>query len=289
MSDKYSEIQDAIRATSEKLLKEERVKMIIGYGVNSLGETNPVFVRDAEKVDKLLWNKACYHNLATYLARPHIQKHFPVGIVVKGCDLRAVNMLIKEHVVNAEDVVTIGVPCSGIGEPAFDKCQSCEVQAADGADELVPGTPEKVEGAGKDAYADVDEMDKMPPDERWAFWKEQFEKCVRCYACRQVCPMCYCKRCIVEKTEPQWVEFSQHLRGNLSWNAVRAFHLAGRCVGCGECERVCPANIPLGKLNSKMAKYMLDMYEYKAGMKDQRPTPFTAFDMMEKDSDEGIL
>jgi formate dehydrogenase subunit beta len=288
MSDKNDALQGAIRAAAENFLKETRVNMVIGYGVNSLGETCPEFVRDMAHARELVWNNSCFHNLTTYLSREHIKKYFPVGIVVKGCDMKAVNMLLKENVIQREDVVVIGVPCSGMGDPVLEKCKSCEVQDPVDADEKISGTPDAIEGATDEDFANIREIEDMSPGERWAVWQEQFEKCVRCYACRQVCPMCYCKRCIAEKTQPQWIESSQHLRGNFAWNAIRAFHLAGRCVGCGECERVCPAEIPLSKLNSNMAKYMLETYDYQAGADDKTPTPFTTFDL-ENDNDEGIL
>ena len=35
-----------------------------------------------------------------------------------------------------------------------------------------------------------------------SWWTEQFERCVKCYACRQVCPLCYCERCIADKNRP---------------------------------------------------------------------------------------
>ena len=151
----------------------------------------------------------------------------------------------------------------------------------------MPGTPEKIEAA-EEEFAEVDQMEALPPEERWEFWKDHFDRCIRCYACRQVCPMCYCKRCIVEKNQPQWVETSPHLRGNTAWNVIRAFHLTGRCVGCGECERVCPVGIPLSKINDKMAKVVLDQFDYQAGMDSTTPSPFTTFDLG-VDTDEGIL
>ena len=97
MSDKNHDIQSAIRAAAENFLKERRVNMVIGYGVNSLGETSPEFVRDMEHARELVWNNSCFHNLTTYLSREHIKKYLPVGIVVKGCDMKAVNMLLKEN------------------------------------------------------------------------------------------------------------------------------------------------------------------------------------------------
>ena len=84
----------------------------------------------------------------------------------------------------------------------------------------------------------------------------------------QVCPMCFCERCVADKTQPQWIETSPHARGNLAWHITRALHLAGRCVDCGECERACPAGIPLGLLNRKIAAVVADRFGYT---RERRP------------------
>jgi Fe-S oxidoreductase len=102
-----------------------------------------------------------------------------------------------------------------------------------------------------------------------------------------VCPLCYCKRCITEKTIPQWIETSTHLRGNIAWNVARAFHLTGRCVNCGECERACPMDIPLGAINQKMAQLMDEWYDFQSGLSSEQKAPFTTFNL--DDPETGIL
>ena len=107
---------------------------------------------------------------------------------------------------------------------------------------------------------------QMSPAERMSFWAQEFERCVKCYACRQVCPLCYCERCIADKNRPVAIDTSATPKGNFAWHITRAFHLAGRCVGCGECARACPAGIPLGLLNLTLARAAEKHFGYQAGM-----------------------
>jgi len=272
-----------------RLLSEGRVKTVLGYALGALNETVPCFIKRAEDTKRLVWNARCFHNLATYLPREHMKKHFPMAVVVKGCDRRAVNMLLKESMITRENVVLVGVPCGGMGEPLLHKCLYCEVRKPEDVDEAIPGEPAPIETPREGRFDSVTKLEQLEPDALWEQWKGHVERCIRCYACRQACPLCYCKRCIAEKTQPQWIESSPHLRGNFAWNVVRAFHLFGRCVGCGECERVCPAGIPLGEINSKLAKTVRERFvNYQAGMDAVTPSPFTTYDLG-IDNDEGIL
>jgi ferredoxin len=99
-----------------------------------------------------------------------------------------------------------------------------------------------------------------------AYWREELSRCVKCYACRQACPLCYCTRCIVDKNRPTAIDTSATLKGNFAWHITRAFHLAGRCVGCDQCTRACPAGIDLRLLNLTMAKAAETHFGYRAGM-----------------------
>ncbi|MCK5558167.1 MAG: 4Fe-4S dicluster domain-containing protein, partial [Candidatus Hydrogenedentes bacterium] len=178
--------------------------------------------------------------------------------------------------------------CDSTGKPPMDKCTWCTVHEPAGCDVIMgEPLPDKGTATEEDPYADVQELEALSTDERWEFWRSHLDRCIRCYACRQACPLCYCKRCIVEKSMPQWVETSPHLRGNLAWHVVRAFHLAGRCVGCGECERACPMDIPLSVLNRKMERLVREKYGFVSGIFTEEATPFTTFS--NEDSDDGIL
>jgi ferredoxin len=131
--------------------------------------------------------------------------------------------------------------------------------------------------------AQMQAIEAMTPEQRFAFWTSEFDRCIRCYACRQACPMCYCEQCIADKSMPRWIEASASSRANLSWNIIRAFHLGGRCVGCNECERACPADIPLSLLNRKLGMTALAEFGYAAGMDPDAPTLVGSYDVADRE------
>ena len=91
----------------------------------------------------------------------------------------------------------------------------------------------------------LDRLEAMSREERWAFWQKELSRCMKCYACRSSCPMCYCEHCTMDCNRPQWVPVASHGLGNLEYHMVRTMHLAGRCVECGDCGRACPVGIPV--------------------------------------------
>ena len=231
-----------------------------------------------------------------------------IALIVKGCDSRALVQIIEEKGLSRDKIVILGMPCKGVIDPkkaaskfpdigeitdvedqdkkfiisangnkyespkedlVFDKCKSCEYHTPLEYDVLLG---DKVEIAGKEDYEDVKALEEKSIDEKWDYWKDQFSKCIRCYACRQACPLCYCKECMVDQLKPQWVRRSVDVSENSAWNILRAYHLAGRCIGCGECERACPMEIPLTELNKKLEKDVKEMFDYTAGVDvDKKP------------------
>ena len=122
-------------------------------------------------------------------------------------------------------------------------------------------------------------MEAMTEEERFAFWKEQLSKCIRCNACRNVCPACSCVKCVFDNpasgisAKANDSEFEEQL-----FHVIRAFHVAGRCTDCGECSRVCPQNIPLHLLNRKFIKDIDGLYgEFQAGEEAEGKTPLTSY------------
>ena len=281
-----SELQD----TARRLLDEGLVQVVIGWEEGPRG-ARPVFVTSAADCERLIFDARCVHNLATFLnpRRSQITALGKAAVVVKGCDAKAVAGLLREAQLERAGIVLIGVRCGGVaGEPATlappalsaetvsARCWGCDVREPESVDMLVgEAQPEPP------VTADLDErvaaLAALSPAARFAFWTKELSRCTQCYACRQACPLCCCERCIVEKTEPQWIETSPHPRGNFAWHLTRAQHLAGRCVGCGECERACPVGIPLGLINRKLQQVVDELYGYTVSEDPTVPAPIGAY------------
>jgi ferredoxin len=270
------EVVEELRALARDLLAKGTVKTVIGYKAERLANrVSPLIITSPDRAGELVWNKYCLNNLAVYLTRGEVMRRGPAAVVVKGCDARAVCGLLQEGQIARQNVVIIGMVCEGVGEPLLEMCKSCDVHVPRLADYIIPKEAQKPAEAAKtpaEADAEVARLEALTPEERWKFWREKLERCIKCYACRQACPLCYCKRCVVEKNQPQWISTSAHAAGNFAWNAIRAMHLAGRCGACGACERACPQGIPLMLLNKKMAKEVALHFNYRAGY-DPAATP----------------
>ncbi|MDD2734010.1 MAG: 4Fe-4S dicluster domain-containing protein [Desulfuromonadaceae bacterium] len=288
----YSAVTAAIQTEAQRILAAGLVTAIVGYAASRRnGSTQPIIVTDAAAAEKLIFTPASVNNLALYLtkAKKEIPKKGKIGIVVKGCDLKAIVGLMGEAQLKRNDLYLIGVPCAGVlastvqpstaltADTIASKCTECDARLPSDCD-YVPNVqlPTQPQLAGKYAV-EIARLEALTPAERWAYWKEQFAKCIKCYACRQVCPFCFCEQCLCDRNKPQMVDTTPRPAGNTAWHIVRAMHLAGRCAGCAECERVCPMDIPLNLLNRKMAKELKELYDYEAGFEVNDKGPLTTY------------
>jgi len=277
-----------IRNKAKELLEKKRVECVIGYERATDGLTaRPAFIYDPSEVDRLIFDETCVHNLSRFLID---KKHKATAIVAKPCDSRGINLLLNESQLKRENLFIIGVVCSGVKKVRFNqiedslqnKCQYCPQHVPSVYDFLV-GEP-VTETASRN-YAEVTAIEDMTSADRKLFWAEHFDRCIRCYGCRQVCMGCYCYECFVDELDPLWAGIRIASSENRMWNTMRAFHLAGRCISCGECERVCPVNIPLMLLNRKLEKDTVHLFDFEPGINAETTPPFATF---KKGEDLGI-
>ncbi|MFC1950204.1 4Fe-4S dicluster domain-containing protein [Chloroflexota bacterium] len=308
---KDKETEQKLRQQAKALLEQGKVDYIIGFEPGSLKfTTTPLITKDKDSIDRLVINPFIVNNLSTYL--PGLKGR--VGIVVKGCDSRSIVSLIQDKQVNRDDVVILGVPCSGIidlskveklvgkdrdeiddivredskvivtvagkkkefpiTEALFDNCLGCEFPVPQEYDTLL-GESSSLVVDKTTSGKKIEALEGMTQKQRWDFWEKEFSRCIRCYACRNVCPVCFCERCFVEESEPQWISPVPQWQDNLTFQVIRNIHVTGRCTDCGECERACPANIPLRCLTREMYDTVDDLYHFKAGI-DKEAIPLMA-------------
>ncbi|HHX09576.1 MAG TPA: 4Fe-4S binding protein [Chloroflexi bacterium] len=307
---------EKIKAEAKRLLQEGVVDVVVAF---KAGDTplhpQPAFFRSPEEIDNLVYGSLCQNNLATFLTR--MPKQSKLGMVVRGCENRSVNALVVEGQKLRENLYLIGVPCEGIvdwrkivnqvgeavlnvreeadlvmvetrqGQATFNKkellhesCLRCIHPTPISADILIgEALPE---GDPNLARTAVEEFESLPREERFAWFQQEAERCIRCYACREACPMCYCEECFVDHTNPRWTESGATPAGMQAWHIVRAFHQAGRCTSCGACERACPMDIKMTYLTEKLNHDIRSKYNFEAGMDAQTQPPFATVTLDDK-------
>ncbi len=278
-----------IRTAARKYLADGEVTCVIGYERDSRGRARPVFIEKTENVDKLIWGPDCNLNLVAYLHHRKLPlgKDQPIpktAVVVRPCDARAIHLLINEQQLKRENLKIIGITCTGSeinGETRL-TCKTCQERIPVLYDVLIEADHPVEIPKEMDVFADVVEMENWSPEQRLEYWTKEFDRCIRCYACRQACPSCYCFECVSEQVDPHWSSIAMEIPEKMFFHIMRAYHLAGRCVGCDACDAACPMAIPLHKLNRKVAKEIFDVFGYRTGDNPEKMPPLVCFNPDER-------
>ncbi|MFV0362827.1 MAG: 4Fe-4S dicluster domain-containing protein [Suipraeoptans sp.] len=298
---------------AKELLKSGEVIRVLGWKESDLPYTvEPAYFETEKSLDEFIYNGFSGANLSKYLIEAS-KLEGKTLVFLKPCDTYSYNQLLKEHRVDRDKAFIIGVGCKGkldveaikskgvagiqsiiedgeslkistlygdceipYKEVLLNRCYSCKGKEHRIYDEL---SGESEETKEVDRYEGVSEIEKLSPEEKFAYFQNELSKCIRCNACRNVCPACSCKKCVFDSNK-----FDSAQKVNMDsfeekmFHIIRAFHVAGRCTDCGECSRVCPQGIPLHLFNRKFMKDIDELYgEYKAGEDADSKGPLTSF------------
>ncbi len=225
------------------------------------GGVAPHLFSGEEELDGLaLWPKYSLPRTLRLIQRAHPESR--LGIVARGCDERGLIEMAKRNQIDLERIRVIGLACTA------EEAQICPCPKPYPSilTDMVIG--ERIEPVADEL---VEEFLAKGGEERLAFWKKQFSKCIKCYACRTVCPQCFCPECTLE--DALWVETGHIPPPFPSFHLVRAMHTVGKCVGCHECELSCPAHIPLATLYALIRQEVKELFDYETGedLKAQPP------------------
>ena len=296
---------ETIRKRARELLGSGRVEVFIGYRKGTVPMMNqPILIREPDDAALLYWDSNCGLNLCNYLTK----RTEKVGIVANGCNSRNIVTHILENQIQREQLYILGIPCTGMIDhrgvertvhpreivdvedqgdlfrvtgkdfrETFKKkdflrtnCAVCEHRNPVLFDEMVAEPVEEQKDV--QAYRDVESVERMTSEKKWAFFSQLISKCIRCYACRNACPLCYCPTCFVDESRPQWVGKGMDPTDTMTFHVLRAYHCAGRCTDCGACERVCPVGISMRQLTKKLNKDAETYFGWKAGLRlEERP------------------
>ncbi len=271
-----------MKAAARKLIADGAVDVVVGFRKGSRPNTSrPYFARGEADVEHLVWNAYCITNLASFLPKLFEKPAKPgdgytpprIAVVAKGCDSRSIAGLVKENQVPRARLTVIGMPCNGMVGPAKGgaskrteiarACVECVMPEARDADIRITGTSRKPAKAG---YARVKAFAAKSPAERWQTFVNEISGCIRCNACREACPNCYCKVCFADQKKPAWVSPANELSETIVFHMGRMFHQAGRCVECDACVNACPMGIDLRLFTQKLAQDAQELFGSVPGM-----------------------
>ncbi len=295
-----------------QLLKDGTVSRVLGWRIGeNTYDPEPAFFATEEEMENFVYNNFCAANLSKMMIEAS-KLEGKTLVCLKPCDSYSFNQLLSEHRIDREKAYIIGVGCKGklsiekvketgvkgilsvtdtdplqvetlygnqevaYKDAMLSRCHVCKGKEHVVYDELIGESEDTVDA---DRFAEVQAIEAMSPAEKFAFFQKELSKCIRCNACRNVCPACSCRKCVFDSNK-----FDSAQKANVDsfeekmFHIIRAFHVAGRCTDCGECSRVCPQGIPLHLFNRKFIKDINNLYgEYQAGADVDAKGPLTSF------------
>lgn len=316
-------MQDRMIKRASELLNDGTVARVLGWKNGEfVYDPTPAIFNSVEELEKdFVYHDFCGANLSKYLIKLD-KKEGKTLVFLKPCDSYSFNQLLTEHRIQRENVYILGVPCDGKLDPdvvrasggdgmtsvategdtvkvdtmygevtlskedcLLERCRHCKSHKVMVYDEILGDNGEVNEDSHR--FDEVEKIEAMTSDERFAFWRGELSRCIRCNACRNVCPACSCEMCVFDNPDSGVSQkaAADSFEENM-FHIIRAFHVAGRCTDCGECSRVCPQHIPLHLLNRKFIKDINTMYgEYQAGAEAGSRSPLVDFTQDDCDPD----
>jgi heterodisulfide reductase subunit C len=310
-------MQKILIEKAKQLICEGVVTRVLGWKKGEFCyDITPFMYTNVEELERdFVFDDFCAANLSKYLI-PYARKEGKTLVFLKPCDSYSFTQLLNEHRISRESVYAVAIPCYGkadvdkikdkgiqgiLGikptedrkgyvvntlygeetverdEVLLEKCISCKSKMHPTYDELLFEEGELVADCTR--FDEVEKIEAMTPDERFEFFRNELSRCIRCNACRNVCPACSCEKCVFDNVD-SGVENKAAANDfeDKLFHIIRAFHVAGRCTDCGECTRVCPQHIPLHLINRKLIKDMSELYgDYMAGAGEGSRTPLTSY------------
>lgn len=310
-------MQELINRAKE-LLADKTVVRVLGWKAGDLPyNPEPAYFESEEALGDFVYNGFCGANLSKYLIDASKLEGTTL-VFLKPCDTYSFNQLLNEHRIDRSKIYIIGVGCKGkldiekikkkgikgiksiygaemsddsdtleidtvygkktcsYTDAMLERCHVCKGKEHKAYDELIG---ESKDTTSADRFDEVKKIEAMSPEEKFSFFQKELSKCIRCNACRNVCPACSCRKCVFDSNK-----FDSSQKANSDsfeekmFHIIRAFHVAGRCTDCGECSRVCPQGIPLHLFNRKFIKDIDEFYgEFIAGEDPEANGPLTSF------------
>ncbi|BBO74709.1 Fe-S oxidoreductase [Desulfosarcina widdelii] len=252
---------DTVRKIARNLLERNTVKGVLGLAADDAGVIPRVFdTPDAVGILVLEPKWVLAKIAVTVMARE--SDDYRLAVVCRGCDERALIELGKRNRIDPGRLHLIGVACSEA------QAKQCLCQRP---------WPSRVDAGEKAVGVDLSQSETVRQylgadrPVRLERWREAFSRCIKCYGCRNACPVCICDTCKLE--QDVWVKRGEIAPDMLTFHLMRSMHVADACVACGACEDACPVGIPLMLLQLPMRNALRRSYNYEAGTERERLSP----------------